>query len=362
MDDSKQAVTGAGVIYRCPYCKGRIDKGKEHWRCRECGHAFEVRRGVPMLDIGGEPARGFIWAEDPHRFLDIAEKKGWRIALESVQRPNSPNKLREALAPNRITWKYLLEMDSSWKVLDVGAGTGGVACQLAKECSVIALDKSRCDMEFLHLRAQQEGLSQFEAVVADSVSLPFESDQFDLTTMIGVLEWVPTSWPDKQPRQMQLQALREARRVLKPGGNLFLGIENRYYLGYFLGVPEPHTDMKYISLMRRDDAEILSQDLRGCPYLELTHSKDEYIELLKEAGFEQIQTFWLYPAYRLTTYIIPLDKPNIVKWFVEEHLDPRDFGDPTSSFLYHFYRFLDPMVVSNYVRDFGFLARRPDKE
>jgi len=318
-----------------------------------------IRNGVPMLNIGNESAHGFIGANDADKFLDTVAQKGWRAALESIQKPNSPNRLQEALAPNRIAWKDLLEMNSSWRILDIGAGTGGVACQMAKEYSVIGLDNSWCDAAFMHLRAQQEGLSQFEAVVADATSLPLESNQFNLTVMIGSLEWVPTSWPDNPPREMQIQALREAHRVLRPGGNLFLGIENRYYLGYYIGIPEQHTNIKYISLLRRDEAEILSQDIRRRPYLEFTYSKDEYIELLREAGFDEIQTFWLYPNYRLPNYIIPLEKPNIVKSFIEEHLDPRDFGASESS-LYHFYRFLDPLTLPNYIRDFGFLARKRD--
>jgi len=372
MSNSQQARTEAAVAYQCPRCKGGIDKGEDYWYCRQCGQAFEVRRGVSMLDVSNEsvgkvqhrpiwsksPASGSITVDDLDGFLDAVEQNGWRTVLENLWGPDSAGLLR-AVASNRVAWKYLLEMNSSWKALDIGAGTGGVACLLAKECSVVALEKSWCDAAFMHLRAQQDGLSRFEAVVADAVSLPFDPNQFDLTTMIGSLEWVPFNWPDNPPREVQLQALREVYRVSKPGGKFFLGIENRLYLGYFLGILEPHTNLKYISLMERDKAEILSQDLRGRPYLELTHSKDEYIELLKEAGFDEIQTFWLHPDYSTPNYIIPLDRPNIVKFFIEERLNPWDFPGARSP-LYRFYRLLDPLVVSNHVEFFGFLARRPE--
>jgi SAM-dependent methyltransferase len=310
------------------------------------------------MDVGEKGARGFIGAPDSEVFLARVEKEGWRKALESIQKPNAPNKLQEALAPNRVSWSCLFDMDSSWKVLDIGAGTGGVACQMAKDCFSVGLDKSWCDAVFMQLRAKQDNLLQFQAVVADALGIPFDSNQFDLAVMIGSFEWIPSGWPTDKPRDVQVRALKEVCRILKPGGHYFLGIENRKYLGYFLGIPEPHTDLKYISLMEDHYADALSWDLRGKPYLELTHSKDGYVELLKEAGFEQIQVFWLYPNYRLPNYIIPLDHVNSVRSFVEKHLDPRDFGGK-EMLLYPFYRFLDPLVIPKYVRDFGFVARRP---
>lgn len=380
---SQQIISKTGVIFQCPKCKkGGFDKGKDYWHCKFCGQKYEVRHEVPILDVRDNlvssvtkvkkcdienrpiysvsPNSGSVGGDNPDKFLNEVEQKGWRTALENLWGLNSAGLLR-AIAPNRIAWKYLLEIDSSWKVLDIGAGTGGVSCRLAKECSVVALDKSWGNAAFVHLRAQQDRLSRFETVVGDGVSLPFEPNQFDLTTMIGSLEWIPTSWPENKPREMQLQALREVYRVLKPGGNFFLGIENRLYLGYFLGILEPHTNLKYISLMNRVQAEILSQDLRGCPYLELIHSKDEYIELLKEAGFEDIQAFWLHPDYSTPNYIIPLDMPNIIKFFIEERLNPWDFHGVRSP-LYRFYRLLDPLEVSNHVEFYGFLAHRPNQE
>jgi SAM-dependent methyltransferase len=205
----------AGVIYRCPHCTGRLEKGPDQWGCAGCRRQFEVRGGVPILDIMEGTEGGFLRPPDQHRFLRDVEQRGWEAALQGLHGPR--NRLQEAIAPNRISWRYLFQIDSSWKVLDIGAGTGGVACQLARECSVVALDNSWCDMAFLYLRGKQEGLKNFEAVVADATCLPFESGQIDLATMIGVLEWVPISWPQQDPQRVQLKALQEANRILKPG-------------------------------------------------------------------------------------------------------------------------------------------------
>jgi len=299
---------------------------------------------------------GFIWAEDPKRFLEVARKEGWQEALKSVQQENAPNKLQEALAPNRLAWLNLVDISSPTKVLDIGTGTGGIACQLAKKCSVVAIDSSSVDVEFLKIRAKQDNLRHLKVFLADAVKLPFGRNQFDLAIMNGVLEWIPTGQTNKDPREVQLRALKEVRRVLKPEGKFMLGIENRYYLGYFLGIPEPHVDMKYISIMDREEAEKLSKNVRGMPFLEYTYSKQEYEELLKEAGFKHIEAYWLYPDYRLPQYMIPLDNTNAVKFFVEELLTPDDYNNNVFYSIYQFYKFCSPQIISDFIGHYGFLC------
>ena len=299
---------------------------------------------------------GFIWADDPERFLKIAAEQGWRTALKAVQKDNSPDKMQEALAPNRLAWFNLIDIETSTRALDIGAGTGGIACQLADKCSVVAVDGSWYDVEFLRIRAKQDNLPQFKCFVANALDLPFKSNQFDLVIMNGVLEWVPTAQSNTPPRDTQLQALEEVRRVLKRNGKFLLGIENRNYLGYFLGVPEPHTNLKYISLMERGDADQLSQDVRHLPFLEYTYTKTEYEDLIKEAGFENTEAYWLFPDYRLPQYIIPLGSPNALSFFVRELLKPEDYGGGILYSLYQFYRFCDVRTVADFVGHFGFLS------
>lgn len=299
---------------------------------------------------------GFIWAENPKNFLEIADKEGWQAALRSVQENNSPNKLQEALAPNRLAWLNLVDIEASTRALDIGAGTGGIACQLAKKCSVVAIDGSWNDVKFLKIRAEQDNLNQFTALIANAVDIPFDKNQFDLVTMNGVLEWVPTSYPDKAPRDVQLKTLREVRRVLKPNGKFLLGIENRYYIGYFLGVTEPHVNLKYISIMERDDAEQLSQSVRHLPFLEYTYSRKDYENLIREAGFNHIETYWLYPDYRLPQYIIPLNNQNAVKFFVDGLLKPQDYGSNILYSIYQFYRFCDRKIIGDFVGHYGFVC------
>ena len=299
---------------------------------------------------------GFIWAEEPQKFLKIAEEKGWQEALKSVQQGDSPNKLQEALAPNRLAWLSLVDIKPSMKALDIGAGSGGIACQLAKKCNVVAIDGSDVDVEFLKIRAKQESLRNFKVLMANALDLPFERNHFDLAIMNGVLEWIPSSQPDGNPRDVQLKALKEVRRVLKTNGKFLLGIENRYYLGYFLGVPEPHTNLKYISILERGDAEQLSQEVRNLPFVEYTYERKEYEDLIREAGFKYIETYWLFPDYRLPQYIIPLNSQNAIKFFVDELLKPEDYGSGIFYSIYQFYKFCNPKIIGDFVGHYGFLC------
>ncbi|MFF9915324.1 SAM-dependent methyltransferase [Streptomyces sp. NPDC013457] len=98
-------------------------------------------------------------------------------------------------------------------VLDLGSGYGGSSRALAERfgCRVVALDLSE-EHNRRHRAANAKcGLERSIEVEAGSVShLPYESGRFDAVWSLEVLCHVPDR-PD---------ALREAARVLKPGGAL----------------------------------------------------------------------------------------------------------------------------------------------
>lgn len=99
------------------------------------------------------------------------------------------------------------------RVLDMGCGAGHTALALAsRAASVVAVDVTP---EMVALTAQlalDRGFANLEARTADVASLPFEDNSFDLVTS----RLSAHHYADPQ------QALREAARVLKPGGKLLL--------------------------------------------------------------------------------------------------------------------------------------------
>lgn len=347
--------------YRCPACHAPLADEGSCWNCTGCQARYELRRGVPILVRTASAAPGFVGVmkrgdKDPDRFLDLAEASGWEAALRSTQVPGEPDRMREALAPNRVSWRHVAGVREHSLVVDIGAGTGGVSCQLAAQCEVIAIDRSFVDAAFVGIRARQAGLHSLQSMVAEACELPLADAVADVVTLIGVLEWIPVDFPERDPRESQLHALREVRRVLKPGGRLYLAIENRYHFEYFLGVPEPHARLRHLSLMPRESAERYSQETRGERYLELTHSLSEYVELLQEAGFGRVDAYWLHPDYRLTHFLVPASHPQPAQWLADQMLDPRKFDGLVAQKLYVLYRFAPPACRLEFVRDFGFVA------
>ncbi len=58
--------------------------------------------------------------------------------------------------------------------------------------------------------------------------LPFPDASVDIVLLNGVLEWMGAAVINVSPARIQLEALKEIRRVLKPEGVIYIGIENRY--------------------------------------------------------------------------------------------------------------------------------------
>jgi SAM-dependent methyltransferase len=143
-------------------------------------------------------------------------------------------------------------------------------------------------------------------VRGEALRLPFPDSFFDLAVMIGVLEWVGESCPERDPMDVQRQALKNVYTCLKPEGRLFLALENRFGYGYLLGRRDEHTNLPWITLPPRALANLYSLAARRCPYRTYTHSYHALRLLLHEAGFVEAQVYWPVPDYKKPRFIVPL--------------------------------------------------------
>jgi ubiquinone/menaquinone biosynthesis C-methylase UbiE len=102
-------------------------------------------------------------------------------------------------------------------VLDLGCGSGAftpfVARAVGERGKVYALDiqpKMLNQLERKLAKPENKDVTNIEMKQASAYQLPFEDESLDLVYMVGVLQEIPDRG----------RALRETRRVLKPGGIL----------------------------------------------------------------------------------------------------------------------------------------------
>ena len=100
--------------------------------------------------------------------------------------------------------------DATGRVLEIGAGTGANLPHYGGSIESLVVTEPEVPMLRRLQRTAREHLPLAQVLRAPAEDLPFEDDSFDTVVSTLVLCGV-----DDQPR-----ALREARRVLRPGGRL----------------------------------------------------------------------------------------------------------------------------------------------
>ena len=199
-----------------------------------------------------------------------------------------------------LQW-YSFYQDAS--VLEIGAGMGALTQQLATRCAhVTAIEPSSNRAAIIEERCRT--LTNVTVLSCDVQAYQPET-LFDYVLLIGVLEYAGISGCEENP---WLSMLSDARRLLKPNGKLLIAIENKYGLKYWCGAAEDHTGIPFDSL--NDYA--ISQGKTGRYSTKggvRTFSQQELRELLRQAGFTQIDAFYPFPDYKFPMVILHGDSP-----------------------------------------------------
>jgi ubiquinone/menaquinone biosynthesis C-methylase UbiE len=128
-----------------------------------------------------------FWVEAPHPFITRA-------------------RLREILEPR-----------AGERLLEVGPGTGYYSLPVAEWLSpggtLDVLDVQQEMLDHTLRRAREEGIENITATRADARELPYGDDSFDGAYLVTVLGEIAD----------QDAALRELRRVVRPGGRIVVG-------------------------------------------------------------------------------------------------------------------------------------------
>lgn len=170
--------------YVCPDCKAPL----ERLHCRRCGFEFPCLDGIPRL-----------LSRDPRfeRVETIA------AAYDRIYEVQSNVWQPQGRTPGFIHYfSSLLDRFPGARFLEIGCGEGillatrGNAEKFAVDLSVSAIRKASAKTD-----------AHFSLALAER--LPFPADHFDLVTSVGVMDHFLDIG----------EALREIRRILKPGGH-----------------------------------------------------------------------------------------------------------------------------------------------
>lgn len=308
--------------YACPFCQTELAIEADSLHCASCDRCYPYKDGLPDFST-----RSHYWnqltSDQMEVLLEIAEEHGYEYAVEKILGTFGNRYLvGYVLDQKRADFRAVLPLTQEAKVLDLGGGWGAVACSLAPHCqSITTLDTNPYNLRFIRLRAKQSGLTNVNTARIDPLDdarLPFPDNSFDLVVINGVLEYVGSATKGMSVTEVQRRCLAEVRRVLKPGGQLYLGIENRYSYLYFLGTQD-HSDVRYTSLLPRPLASLVTRIKRGKPYRTYTYSYAGYKSLLASAGFETPELYLAYPSYREPRFILPSNNARAIAYFVRRH-------------------------------------------
>jgi SAM-dependent methyltransferase len=163
-------------------------------------------------------------------------------AIEAPQTPATAGRvLHWAGLYDLVVWLFLRGRERAFRqrtldlarvgpgesVLDVGCGTGTLAlaarARVGPGCAVWGVDPSPQMIRRARHKARRAGL-EVEFREATIEALPFPDAQFDLVLSTLMLHHLP--------RSLRAPGVREMRRVLKPGGRVFI-------MDFGAGVAEP---------------------------------------------------------------------------------------------------------------------------
>lgn len=180
-----------------------------------------------------------------------------------------------------------MDLKCSDEVLEIGAGMGAVTGAIAKRCAhldCIELSKRR---SLVNAHRHKE-LDNIEIFVGNFQDVPVKK-KYDVITLIGVFEYAFHYIDSPKPYE---DFLTTVSACLKPGGKLYIAIENKLGMKYFAGYHEDHLGKPFVGIEGYHKSDKVK-----------TFSKSQLERLILENGFASTYFYYPFPDYKLPTVI-----------------------------------------------------------
>ena len=232
----------------CPGCGSSPVGGPRSWACPGCGASYRGLRGIIDLrtveDVYLSNRDDWDFAT---RLDDDFDRLDFRGLLDRYfdLSPEIPAALRRRqvahilTAPDRVRgWLDAIgPIPESGPLLDLGCGSGSFLSAIGPMGRPMAgVDIAMRWLLVARKRLDEEGLGHVPLACGGAERLPFADRSFAGVVAGDVIEHVGD----------QDATLREAHRVLEPGGRMFLASPNRFSLA-----PEPHVQVWGVGYLPR---------------------------------------------------------------------------------------------------------------
>lgn len=256
--------------------------------------------------------------DENERYLKDLSAQGARKTVEKY----FPQHTDVIFSPKRAGGLPLLNPKPGEVVVDIGCMWGALTIPLAKAgCSVVAIDQTLDSLRLLQQRLVDDALTNVEVVCSDLKKVSYVDSTVNTFVVNGVMEWIPetgtielkkyygkkfakTNDYRDRPDALQKDFLQRLYSGLKTEGKLYLAIENRFDFFYFLGLPDPHCNLKFITFLPRKVQDFVSKIFLGRPYVNWTYSERSLKKILTDTGFRDISFSYAFPNYRSPEYIL----------------------------------------------------------
>ncbi len=267
----------------CPACRGNLDRLVDALACRACARTFPDVAGLPDLRLGSD------------RYLALSAERAKAERLHAVEREPGANVSDVARAYYAMTddvvdrrrerfLRHIAGAEARGEalaerlpvvgtILEVGCGTGGLLVAAARAGrTVVGVDIASRWLVVARRRLADRGFN-VPMIAAEAERLPWPDATFDAVAADSVLEHL-----DDPSR-----ALREWRRVLRPGGTLVVWSPNRFTLTI-----DPHLGLWGVGWLPRPWVAGYLRRRRRTEWPPRTLSTREAKRIARNAGLHQV--------------------------------------------------------------------------
>ncbi|PBQ06004.1 glycosyl transferase family 2 [Pseudomonas congelans] len=259
---------------------------------------FELDKYGYNLDAGTG-----VWVRSDYQGIAYSDGDNSENELAKIVREASDVSVLSSELPQYCTdWPKLYHLTSSRgnifrpfeslikgkSILEIGAGCGAISRYLGEAgATLLSLEGSPRRAAIAASRTRDLDNVTVLAERFDDFKL---DQQFDVVTLIGVLEYASMFSADADPA---FGMLNRVRKLLKPDGHLFIAIENQLGLKYFAGAPEDHVGVAMYGI----EGRYVDRQPK-------TFGRKELQALIARAGFMASDFLSPYPDYKIPNSII----------------------------------------------------------